>query len=76
MKSSRREFLQRSAAAGALLSSPYVWSSRLAQAQQAGNRPKLAAIGVGGSRGAYSQGGAIARRAAQHGRHGRRLRRR
>jgi myo-inositol 2-dehydrogenase/D-chiro-inositol 1-dehydrogenase len=66
MRPSRREFLRRSAATGALLSVPYVWTSRVAQAQQAGHRLKLAAIGVGGSRGAYSQGGAIAMRASRY----------
>ncbi|MEX0642956.1 MAG: Gfo/Idh/MocA family oxidoreductase [Pirellulales bacterium] len=64
MQPTRREFLKRSAVAGALASTPFVWSSRLARAQESGNRLKLAAIGVGGSRGAYSQGGAVARRAA------------
>jgi predicted dehydrogenase len=65
MKSSRREFLKRSAAAGALLSSPYIWTSSTARAQQPSGRRKLAAIGVGGSRGAYSQGGAVAMRASR-----------
>ncbi len=64
MKPSRREFLQRSAAAGALLSTPSIWSSRAAHGQQPSGRLKLAAIGVGGSRGAYAQGGSVAMRAS------------
>jgi predicted dehydrogenase len=66
MRQSRREFLKRSAAAGALATTPFVWSSRTAGAEKSGSRLKLAAIGVGGSRGAYAQGGAVAMRASQH----------
>lgn len=68
MKSSRRDFLKYTAATGAALTIPHVWSGRTARAQEAAgsDRLKLAAIGVGGSRGAYAQGGSIARRAAQH----------
>ena len=59
MRSSRREFLRHSAAAGAIVSAPYFWVIR-ARGEQPTRRLKLAAIGVGGSRGAYSQGGAVA----------------
>lgn len=67
MKSSRRDFIKHSALAGATLSIPMVWSGAAAHAQprrRGGNRRKLAAIGVGGSRGAFSQGRAIALRAS------------
>ena len=67
MKSSRREFLKHSAVAGAAAALPYVWTSNSAFAQR--RRPKkytMAAIGVGGSRGAYSQGTSIAMRASSH----------
>ena len=63
MRQSRREFLKHSAAAGALVSTPFVWSSRAAAASD--SRLKLAAIGVGGSRGACARGRAIAERAAR-----------
>ncbi len=62
----RRDFIKFGAVATAGLTHG-VWAQRIAAAQQAGDKPKVAAIGVGGSRGAYSQGGAIARRAAKFG---------
>ncbi|MEX1096622.1 MAG: Gfo/Idh/MocA family oxidoreductase [Planctomycetales bacterium] len=65
MTATRREFLKRSVAAGAAFPLPFLWTKR-SSAGDANGRLTLAAIGVGGSRGAYSQGGAIARRAAQH----------
>jgi predicted dehydrogenase len=65
MSSTRREFLQQAAVAGAAAAVPYVWTSRLARAQDVNSKRTVAAIGVGGSRGAYSQGGSIARRAAR-----------
>ena len=68
MRSSRREFLTRSAAAGAMISLPLSATARRAQAQDVNSQLTVAAIGVGGSRGAYSQGRAIAMRAAQHAR--------
>ena len=64
---SRREFLKRSAATGALISTPYIWTSRYAKARDLNSKPTVAAIGVGGSRGRYNQGGSIARKAAQLG---------
>ncbi|MEX0718555.1 MAG: Gfo/Idh/MocA family oxidoreductase [Planctomycetaceae bacterium] len=66
MTATRREFLQRSIAAGAAFPLPFLWTKRSSAAGDANGRLTMAAIGVGGSRGAYSQGGAIARRAAQH----------
>jgi myo-inositol 2-dehydrogenase / D-chiro-inositol 1-dehydrogenase len=64
MKSNRREFLKRSAAAGAVVSVPFSWAAGKARAN-VNSQLTVAAIGVGGSRGAYSQGGAVASRAAQ-----------
>ena len=68
MRSSRREFFKHSAAAGAVASVPFAWAGSHARGQDVNSRPSVAAIGVGGSRGAYSQGRAIAMRAAQHAR--------
>ncbi|MEX0939472.1 MAG: Gfo/Idh/MocA family oxidoreductase [Pirellulales bacterium] len=67
MTTTRREFLKRTAAAGAIVSAPYVWTSSYASAQDANSKPAIAAIGVGGSRGAYNQGGGIARAASRYG---------
>ena len=66
MTSTRREFLRRSVAAGAIVSTPYSWARTAARAQDANRKLTMAAIGVGGSRGAFSQGGAIAMRASKH----------
>ena len=60
MRTSRREFLKRSAAASAVVSLPFVSSRSQVRAQDVNSQLTVAAIGVGGSRGAYSQGGAIA----------------
>lgn len=67
MRSNRREFITRSAAAGAAASLPLSLVGTRARGQNTSGR-KIAAIGVGGSRGAFSQGGGIARRAAEFGR--------
>jgi predicted dehydrogenase len=67
MKSNRREFLKRSAAAGAIASVPFYWPAKSARAD-VNSQLSVAAIGVGGSRGAFNQGGHVARRAAQHAR--------
>ncbi|MCI0333833.1 MAG: Gfo/Idh/MocA family oxidoreductase [Planctomycetes bacterium] len=67
MKSNRREFLKRSAAAGAIVSVPFSWATGRARAD-VNSELTMAAIGVGGSRGAFSQGGYVAKRAAQHAR--------
>jgi len=45
-KSSRRQFLKRSAAAATAAMVPYHWSSRYAKAQSANDRPNVAAIGT------------------------------
>jgi len=69
MKSTRRDFFKHTAVAGAAMSIPFVWTGSAALAQRPGRRRngrKLAAIGVGGSRGAWSQGTSIAMRASQH----------
>ena len=69
MKPTRRDFFKHTAVAGAALSIPYVWTGTTALAQRPRRRRsgrKLAAIGVGGSRGAYAQGTSIAMRASQH----------
>src|SRR3954470_5334704 len=68
MNPSRREFFKRSALTGALVSIPHVWAEAKSTPGKDGDKPTVAAIGVGGSRGAYSQGGADARRAAEFGR--------
>ncbi len=62
MQSTRRGFLKTTAAAGSALA---VSQTALAQ-QDDSDQLRLAAIGVGGSRGAYSRGGSIARDAAKH----------
>ncbi len=59
--SKRRDFLKSTAAASAALTAS-LWAQRTATAQASKAKPRLAAIGVGGSRGRYSQGGGIARR--------------
>ena len=63
MRSTRRAFVKWSSAAGAALAASHgglAWGR-----QQSGARRRLAAIGVGGSRGRYNRGGTIARQAAQ-----------
>src|SRR5262245_2293906 len=67
MRSNRREFLKRSAAFGALASVPLSWSARTARAA-VNSELTIAAIGVGGSRGAYGQGTWDSKHAAKHGR--------
>jgi myo-inositol 2-dehydrogenase / D-chiro-inositol 1-dehydrogenase len=64
--SSRRKFLQDTALFGAAFALPALRGAKLF-GQDRNSRPKLAAIGVGGSRGRYSQGGWIARSAAKFG---------
>ena len=68
MKSSRREFIKRSAAAGAIASVPFGAAYAKKAAPKEDSRPTVAAIGVGGSRGAFSQGAAIAMKASELGR--------
>ncbi|RMF40272.1 MAG: twin-arginine translocation signal domain-containing protein [Planctomycetota bacterium] len=59
----RRDFLKTSAAIGVAATTSY-WTKRIVRAQESA-RPTVAAIGVGGSRGRYNRGGAIARAAAK-----------
>ena len=66
-KTTRRKFLKHSAVAGVLAGAPTIWTRSVACAQDANSRPTIAAIGVGGSRGRYNQGGNIARQAAKFG---------
>ncbi len=61
MKSSRRRFLKTTAAATSAIA---VFQSPVAAAED--SKLRLAAIGVGGSRGRYNQGGNVARQAAKH----------
>src|SRR5262249_36954064 len=68
MKSNRREFFKRTAAAGALASIPYSWAQAKTSIPKEDSRPTVAAIGVGGSRGAFSRGREIANEAAKLGR--------
>ncbi len=63
----RRSFLRSSAAASALVTAPYIWTSSQARAQDANSKLTVASIGVGGSRGRYNRGGAVARQAARLG---------
>jgi len=64
---SRRSFLKKSAALSAATTIPYIWTSSYARAEDLNSKPTIAAIGVGGSRGRYNQGRAIARNAARLG---------
>jgi predicted dehydrogenase len=67
--SNRREFLKH-ATAGAALAAPYLWSGQPLLAQQlpsSNSGLRIAAIGVGGSRSMWGQGGNIARQAANFG---------
>ena len=69
MDQNRREFFKRSVAAGAFATVPYVFANAKEKAiPKEDGKPTVAAIGVGGSRGAFSQGGAIAKRAGELGR--------
>ena len=68
MKTNRRSFLKRSSlAAAAAATMPSVWPQASA-AQDVNSELTIAAIGVGGSRGRYNRGGAIALQASKHGR--------
>src|SRR4051794_36188375 len=68
MPTNRREFFKRSAAAGAFVTVPYVFANAAKVIPKEDGKQTVAAIGVGGSRGAFSQGGAIAKRAGELGR--------
>lgn len=65
---SRRSFLKTSSSlASAAAVTPYIWTSSYARAAEANSKPTIAAIGVGGSRGRYNQGRAIANSASHLG---------
>ena len=61
----RRDFVKAAATATAVV--PYFWTSSQAVAQDKNSKPKVAAIGVGGSRGRYNRGGSVAMNAARYG---------
>ncbi len=63
----RRNFLQQASVGAAALAAPYIWTRRQARAQGPAGDLRIAAIGVGGSRGRWGQGGSIARAAARFG---------
>jgi len=67
MTNTRRDFLKQSAA-GALAAAPLIWSPQGIFGADVNSKPTVAAIGVGGSRGRYNQGGNIGRRAGELGR--------
>lgn len=67
MDTNRRGFLKQTLATSGALVVPYVLTSQRTIAQDLNSKPTVAAIGVGGSRGRYSQGGEIARNAAEYG---------
>jgi predicted dehydrogenase len=64
----RREFLRQTAAGGAVLSVPYVWTAGQSRGQEPASELRIGAIGVGGPRGRWGQGGNIARQASRFGR--------
>jgi len=66
-KTSRRRFLKATSLVGASVATPYFWTSSYARAVDVNSKPTIAAIGVGGSRGRYNQGRAIANSAARLG---------
>jgi len=67
-RSSRRDFLRRSAVAGTAISTPYIWTSSSSAAEEDKNsKPTVACIGIGGSRGRYNRGREIADQAAKLG---------
>jgi predicted dehydrogenase len=61
---SRRGFLKTTAATGVAATVPYIFSSSSARAEDKNSQPTIAAIGIGGSRGRYNRGRAIAMNAA------------
>ncbi|WDQ16062.1 Gfo/Idh/MocA family protein [Rhodopirellula sp. P2] len=65
MQPSRRGFLKTSALAGAVAGSTMTATSKLIAAEET-KKLRLAAIGVGGSRGRYNRGGSIANDAAKY----------
>ena len=66
-KDSRRDFLRKSAVVATAASTPYIWTSSYARAEDKNSKLTVAAIGVGGSMGRYNRGRDIARQAAKLG---------
>ena len=64
---SRRDFLKAGVASVAI-ATPYIFTSQTVRADDKSDKPTVASIGVGGSRGRFSRGGNIARQAAKLGR--------
>lgn len=64
---SRRDFLK-AGIAGVAMTTPYIFTSQTVRADEKSDKPTVASIGVGGSRGRFSRGGNIARQAAKLGR--------
>ena len=64
----RRNFLKTAAIGTAAMSVPYVWTSQTAKAIGPNDQKTIACIGIGGSRGRYNRGRAVARAAAPLGR--------
>lgn len=64
---SRREFIRRSAIAGAAITTPYIWTSRSSAAEDEESKLTVACIGIGGSRGRYNRGREIALQASKIG---------
>jgi hypothetical protein len=64
---SRRDFFRKTAAVGTVASTPYIWSSSVAKAEDANSNKTIACIGIGGSRGRYNRGRTIANQAAKLG---------
>lgn len=67
-KSTRRDFFRKSAIAGVAISTPYIWTSQSSAADANDEKPTVACIGIGGSRGRYNRGRKIADQAAKFGR--------
>lgn len=68
MESTRRGFLKQAALTSAALAAPLSLARSSRAAQDSDDRPTMAAIGVGGSRGAFSQGRHVAMRASKYAR--------
>jgi predicted dehydrogenase len=66
MKSSRRDFLKHTTLAGAAIAVPSIFGGVRALAEEKKPKLTMAAIGVGGSRGAYSRGTDVAMKASRH----------
>ena len=65
--SSRRDFLRKSTIAGAAIATPYIWTSSSSAAEDKNSKLTVACIGIGGSRGRYNRGRAVALQASKLG---------